>query len=225
MDVTIKRFCSIAMLICMLALPSLGSNLISNGSFETPTVPVEGFMNFLTGSTFPGWTVVGTANRDVSIVSGSYVSNGATFPAQSGVQWLDLTGYLSNTSGEGVEQTISTVPLQAYQLTYWVGNVTAPGYGTSSTVNISIDGVPTFSDTNSMASPTLQVWEQFTHTFVATGSSTVLDFLNGDPSNDNTNGIDNLSVMPVMSTVPEPNTLFLFISGGLAGLAALRRRV
>ena len=219
------RFCSVATLMCVLALPGFGANLITNGSFETPTVPVGGFTNFLTGSSFPGWMVVGTANRDVSIVSGSYMSNGATFPAESGVQWLDLTGYLSNTLGEGVEQTISTTPSQTYQLTYYLGNVTAPGYGTSSTVNISINGVPTFSDTNSMVSPTLLVWEQFTHTFVATGTSTVLDFLNGDPPSDNSNGIDNLTLMPVNTTVPEPTTLFLFASGGLAGLAALRRRI
>jgi hypothetical protein len=49
------------------------------------------------------------------------------------------------------------------------------------TVNVSITGVAPFSDTNSTVSPTAQNWQQFTHTFVATGTSTVLQFTNGDP--------------------------------------------
>jgi len=219
-----KRLCFVGLLVCVLALPNFAANLITNGSFETPIVPVGGFTNFLAGSSFSGWTVVGPSGTDVSIVSGSYVSNGATFPAESGVQWLDLTGYLSN-NVEGVQQSAPTIPGHTYQLTYYVGNVTAPGYGVASTVNISIDGVPTFSDTNSMISPTLLVWQQFTHTFTATGTTTVLDFLNGDPPNDNSNGIDNVMVTAVTSMVPEPTSLLLLASGGLGGLSALRWRV
>ena len=44
--------------------------LITNGSFEVPTVTAGTFSNFLTGSTaISGWTVFGPA---VSIVSGSF---------------------------------------------------------------------------------------------------------------------------------------------------------
>ena len=99
---SMKRSFGLLLLLCVLALPSF-ANLITNGDFETPVVPVGGFFNYNTGSTLiTGWTVVG---RQVSIVSGSYFSNGANFPAQNGVQWLDLTGDLSNSLGEGVEQS------------------------------------------------------------------------------------------------------------------------
>ena len=219
---SMKRSFGLLLLLCVLALPSF-ANLITNGDFETPVVPVGGFFNYNTGSTLiTGWTVVG---RQVSIVSGSYFSNGATFPAQNGVQWLDLTGDLSNSLGEGVEQSVPTIAGHTYQLVYYVGNVSAPGYGVASTVNISINATPTFSDTNSTASPTLLVWQQFTHTFTATGSSTLLDFLNGDPPNDNSNAIDNLMLTDLgVGTVPEPTSLLLLASGGVVGLGALRRR-
>lgn len=218
-----KRSFGLLLLLCMLALPSF-ANLITNGDFETPIVPVGGFLNYPTGSTLiTGWTVVG---RQASIVSGSFVSNGATFPAQNGVQWLDLTGDLSNALGEGVEQSVPTIAGHNYQLVYYVGNVTAPGYGVASTVNISINGSPTFTDTNSTASPTLLVWQKFTHTFTATGSSTLLAFLNGDPSNDNSNGIDNLMLTDLgVGTVPEPTSVLMLASDALVGFGALRRRV
>ena len=99
-------------------------NLITNGSFETPVVPVGGFTNYLSGSTLiTGWTVVGP---EASIVNGSYVSLGELFPAKDGVQWLDLTGDLSN-AVEGVQQTVTTTPGTSYTLSFWVGNVFQPG--------------------------------------------------------------------------------------------------
>jgi len=99
-------------------------NLITNGSFETPVVPVGGFTNYLSGSTLiTGWTVVGP---EASIVNGSYVSLGELFPAKDGVQWLDLTGDLSK-AVEGVQQTVTTTPGTSYTLSFWVGNVFQPG--------------------------------------------------------------------------------------------------
>jgi hypothetical protein len=86
-----------------------------NGDFETPTVPTRSFTLFATGSaSITGWTVVGpTGVGNVAIVRGNFTQfeNGINFifPAQSGVQWLDLTG-ISNTPGEGVSQTVTTIP-------------------------------------------------------------------------------------------------------------------
>ena len=67
-----------------LGLPSqTHANLLVNGSFETPVVPVGSFSNFLSGSTaITGWTVFGPA---VSVVSGSFTSGVLSFPAQDGV--------------------------------------------------------------------------------------------------------------------------------------------
>ena len=100
--------------------------LVANGSFETPVVPVGSFSNFLTGSTaITGWTVFGPA---VSVVSGSFTSGALSFPAQDGVQWLDLTGPTSGPS-EGVNQTVTTTAGQTYNLSFYVGNIVGGGFG------------------------------------------------------------------------------------------------
>ena len=120
----------------------LRADSITNGSFETPVVPVGGFTNLASGSTgITGWTVVGAAGG-VSIVSGSFSQNGISFPAENGVQWLDLTGDGTN-SNEGVQQTFATTSGTEYTLSFWVGNVYNPGgiFGTTSTVDVRLGDV------------------------------------------------------------------------------------
>ncbi|MBV9199839.1 MAG: DUF642 domain-containing protein [Alphaproteobacteria bacterium] len=204
------------------------ANLIANGSFETPTVPAGGFTNFAVGSaSLTGWTVFGPAGTNVSIVSGSFSQNGVSFPAEDGNQWLDLTGDGSN-STEGVSQTIATTAGDQYQLSYFVGNTTGGGiFGTTSTVHVSLNGVLTFSDTNSNVSPTTQNWQQFTHTLVATGASITFAFQNADPPGDNNNGLDNVVLIdlgPAPPSVPEPASSGVLVAA-LAGFALIRRRL
>ena len=204
----------------------LQADLITNGSFETPLVPVGGFTNFGSGSTLiTGWTVVGP---QASIVSTNYTAGCCTFPAQDGNQWLDLTGDLSN-SLEGVEQSIATTAGNEYTVTFWVGNVDDPTgiFGTTSTVQFLVDGSLFDTVTNSTNRTTLS-WEQFTETFKASGSTTLIEFLNADPRGDNSNGLDNVSVVEEGGTggppaVPEPASLSL-LGIAIAGLGLFRRR-
>ena len=98
----------------------------------------------------------------------------------------------------GVEQTVATSAGSAYTLTFYVGNVYDPGglYGTTSTVNVFVDGGKVFTATNSRGSgQTKQVWQKFTKTFVATSTSTTLSFLNGDPNGDEQNGFDEVALV------------------------------
>jgi hypothetical protein len=199
------------------------ANLITNGSFETPVVPVGGFTNFGSGSNgITGWTVVGP---QASIVSKNFVSFGITFPAQDGNQWLDLTGFLSNTV-EGVQQTVATTPGTNYQLSFAIGNVVNPGgiYGTTSTIDVVVNGTSRGHFTNSAGAGTgTQNWTRIGLTFMATSASTSIEFLNLDPATDNTNGLDNVVLNAVGApSVPEPATLAL-VSLGLVGVAASRR--
>lgn len=208
----------------LMSSPAL-ANLITNGSFETPVVPVGGFNNFNSGSTgITGWVVVGP---QVSIVGGSYTSFGLSFPAEDGAQWLDLTGDGSNRV-EGVEQTVPTTAGATYDLSFFVGNQVNPGgpYGTTSTVQVLVDGTPVQTVTNSLgAGGATQVWEQFSLSFVAASGSTTIGFLNQDPPTDNTNGLDNVVLTQQAHTiVPEPPTFALFaLLFFVLGLAGVRK--
>jgi Protein of unknown function (DUF642) len=183
------------------------TNLIVNGSFERPVVPVGGFTNFDTGtSALGGWQVVGTPGN-VSVVSTTTVGNGLTFPAAVGEQWLDLTGDGSNTA-TGVQQTVATTAGTTYVLTFYVGNPNDPGgpNGTTSTVNVFVNGTETFSITNlAGAGLTYMFWQRYTTTFVAISSETTLAFMNGDGPTDNTNGLDGISLV-AQAPANQPDT-------------------
>ncbi len=177
------------------ALPAFGANLIKNGGFEKPVVPVGGFTVFTLGQTFSHWTVVGAAGN-VAVVSGMYANAGFTFPAKLGQQWMDLTGYASN-SATGIAQTVATTPGAAYTLTFYVGNADDPGgpWGTTSTVNVFVNGTQVFTATNSLGQGQNKlVWQKFTTTITATSAQTTISFINGDPTNDNSCGLDGVKL-------------------------------
>jgi hypothetical protein len=168
------------------------TNLITNGSFEAPVVPYGNYILVSTGQDLiPGWSVVGAAGN-VAPISGVFSQYGFIFPAQDGAQWLDLTG-ASNTA-TGVEQTVSTTAGVTYELSFWVGNVAGSIFGSTSTVNVFVDGTPILVAKNAGVTTT-QEWQQFKASFTATGSTATIRLINGDPSSDNHNGLDNVAVM------------------------------
>jgi Protein of unknown function (DUF642) len=166
------------------------TNLLHDGSFESPLVPVGGFTVFNVGSTFSKWTVTGPGG-DVGIVSGTFTQNGFSFPAGCGNQFIDLTGI--ETLGDGVEQTITTVMGSQHPLTFSVGNVVNPNgiFGTTSTVKVYVNNVHVLSAKNGKgAGGTVQVWKPFSFTIIAPSNKTTIRFVNGDPPGDDNDGLD-----------------------------------
>ncbi|MCB1596364.1 MAG: DUF642 domain-containing protein [Gammaproteobacteria bacterium] len=184
------------------ALNALGNgqhsgNLIVNGSFEEPVVGKGRYLTFPAGQSFAGWQVIGSGS--VSPISGEYVASRITFNAQQGSQWLDMTGPGSN-SAAGVQQTVRTQPGTRYELVFYVGNVVGGSFGTTSSIEVLVDGKSLGVSRNASNSPGGQSWGQVKLPITATGNSTTIAFINRDPSNDNSNGLDNVSLMPAPAT-------------------------
>ena len=186
-------------LFCICAAAGEGANLIRNNGFEKPRVADGGFLLFAQGSSFTNWFVIRAgAFGNVGIFSTDYSESGFTFPAQSGVQWLDLTGNTNTVCG--VEQRVATTPGQEYRLRFFVGNIYDPtgSLGTTSTVNVLVNGSQVMSATNTggIGSTTLN-WRAFSVTFTALNGMTTITFMNGDPSGDSCNGLDSVTLAPV----------------------------
>lgn len=171
-------------------IPAAPGNLLVNGSFEVPVVRDGAYVLVNTGQSFAGWQVIGAAGA-VAPISGKYGRAGITFTAQHGNQWLDMTG-LSNTA-TGIQQAVRTEPGVQYELSFHVGNVVGGGFGTTSAVEVLVDGRSLGVFRNDGHSPRQQHWRQASVTVTATATTTVIAFINRDGANDDSNGLDNVS--------------------------------
>jgi hypothetical protein len=169
-------------------------NLVVNGGFEDPAVREGGYVTYQPGQSFTGWQVIGPSGG-VSPISGGYAHSGVRFVAREGKQWLDLTGPSAST-GVGVQQAVQVTPGQVYDLAFWVGNVSAGGFGNVSTVEVFVDGRSLGVARNDQFIPGQQGWGRFNMQVTATGNTMTLAFVNRDPSNDNSNGLDAVSLVP-----------------------------
>jgi hypothetical protein len=85
---------------------------------------------------------------------------------------------------------------QRWQITSVVGNIVGGMLGPTSTVNVLVNGVQVYTATNSLgAGSTSTVWQKFTATITSLTTSTSIAFINGDPGNDNYNGLDGVSLV------------------------------
>ena len=124
---------------------------------------------------------------------------------------------------QGLTQAFDTIGGDAYSVTFGIGAATRDGSVTSIVLpyinSVLVPGG--FQYTN--PGPTV-LWQDFSFSFNATGSSTTIGFFNGDPTG-SLNGLDNVRISdlgPVAAT-PVPGALPL-LATGLAGLGWLARR-
>ena len=177
-----------------------GSSNVSNPSFEFPEVTAGSYAQFGAGSSIGGWQVTG---NNVSLVDETFVQSGYSFPAAAGAQWLDLSGETAANGGGGVTQTLTLSTSREYTLSWFVGNVSGGIFGSASSVRLFIDGAPVRRFTNSQPGTTMD-WQRFTHSFVPTDSGTEIEFRNADPSTDESNGLDNVTIVAGDVAAPPP---------------------
>ena len=133
------------------------------------------------------------ARGNVAPISGAYQKNGLAFNARSGAQWLDMTGLSNNATG--VQQTVRTRPGQRYALTFYVGNVSGRGFGTTSAIELFVAGKSVGSFRNDTVIAGAQHWRAMRFSFTATTNATSIAFLNRDVASDQSNGLDDVSLV------------------------------
>jgi hypothetical protein len=191
------------------------ANLIQNGDLEAPDV--SGYAIIAAGSSFTGWDVVGAGN--VAPIDTGFSAFGSTLNAQAGAQWIDMSG--ATTTGAGIQQSVATDLGQRYSLSFWVGNANTNGPGSSSTINVLVNGVQIFSATNSAITAGQQVWQEFQTSFSGTGAPTTIAFFNGDAAGDDNNGLDSITL--TATAAPEPAAWAMMIMG-FSGMGVFLRR-
>jgi len=201
------------------------ANLITNGSFEIDPVPAGSFVSYPSSGTpsLTGWTVGGV---EVAAVSTTFTEGGATFPAQDGAHWLDLTGNGSNSPSNSVSQVVNGLNIGSnYTLSFYVGSAQG-SFFFPSTVTVSIGGGPLSSFTNPSATTTLE-WQQYSLDFTATSTNESIAFFNGSSAFNNLSGLDNVKLDLATNHVSEvPGPLPLLGAGVSLGWSRrLRKRV
>ncbi|MFO1095107.1 MAG: VPLPA-CTERM sorting domain-containing protein [Planctomycetaceae bacterium] len=234
--------------VALCLLPAVAdAGLIANGGFEDPVSFNSANQAFFTPGQSVGnpggWVAVGNAGTNVVVLPTTYSEptySVTQFNAHSGNQAIDLTGGFNQGTSTGVKETVATTSGLSYHLTFWVGTATptfgtdsASGYHDPATINLSINGSSVGSYTNSNRTNGFVNWAQFSYDFIASGSSTLVTFLNGtagDATGQTSTsgswyaGLDDVDLtLRSSAAVPAPASLVLALTG-LPGLAMLRIR-
>jgi len=206
------------MLACV---PAANANLISNGSFESTTPTLSTNQICATGSnpfyetcSATGWT------GNYQVGNGATIGiNGESFnipqPDPDGHNALILQQVSSAT------QSIDVTQSGDYTLTFYDANRTTYGYNGAQTIDVLFDGT---SLTGGTFSHLPGSWTLETLSFYASAGTDSLTFEGlGNGNADVTAFVDDVSLNPTPSTVPEPIPLSM-VGLALVTLPAMMRR-
>jgi hypothetical protein len=236
-----KYFRVIVALSLLLLTPAVhATNLVLNGSFETPVAAdcTNGAAvcrnngidtTWIQGQNMGGW-IIGASNVDLF--------NETFTTAADGNQWVELNGdYGANGS---IYQDISTIIGQKYLLQFSMTGevVNGPQYGPNGdktasvlwgydlvdniTLPVTDCGTQYACGQSTAVYPDTMVWQFFQYEVTAISATTRLQFADNMPwSTAHGMGLDNVSLTE-FSSVPLPGAFWL-MGLGLSGLAAIRR--
>lgn len=191
------------------------ANLLSNGSFETPSIAGSSYVFYASGSAaITGWTAVGPGETQLTRTE--------FLPAAHGLQWVDLTGNVGYDKGL-LSDAVATIPGLTYTLSFDLGDYAAGGFQ-NSTVAVSINGGAQTWFNNVYQSGVMD-WERKTLAWTANATSArirIVGVQNGSLSNHWGIGLDNVAFE--VSAVPEPASAALMLAGVVAMGWLARRR-
>jgi len=189
------------------AKPAVAANLVENGDFENPSL---GTGSFATLPSIDGWTLA-----TGSLGSGIEVQNNVAGSAYSGQQFVEL----SSTNVTGIEQTISTVAGDTYQLQFAFSP--RPNVNQANITDVSWGGKQIATVTGNGANLTNTDWTVYDYTLKATSNLTTLEFDDlREPQTSLGSYIDDVSVTNV-TPVPESTPILGILSLGAIGVVSL----
>jgi hypothetical protein len=197
------------------------TNLVQDGSFETPAALVGSYSTFAGGTAIGAWA---TSGAEISLVSGAFSSQGLVYQAQSGAQWLDLSGASNPSPTNRVSQLVATDVGSQYELSFYLGSAWGgPPQMLQPVVEVTVGSVigVTFTNTNPATGGQMN-WQFFSLTFTAAASTTEIGFrYDNAPSPPNfVVGIDTVSLV----VVPAPGALAMLMACSVGGTRRRLRR-
>jgi hypothetical protein len=203
----------------MFATKDTSAQIIVNGGFENPTVPLPPTYTApyqsLPNDALTGWTLGATYTGEgihtaVGLWNSLYPL--AEIQPQSGYQYVEIEGSGTLSQSVTISAGTYTLSLGAQGRT---GFVTPPILFMLGTTNITFEGSSTLLPTSgtwiTYTSDAFVVETSGVYTFSMTGTQVTLQ---------GSVVIDNVSIAPI----PEPGTVLLTLLGGIASLAIARRR-
>src|SRR3990167_3179568 len=188
-----------------------GSNLVLNEGFENPVVTDNGGQWQIYPSGIANWAVTAGAGLELQ-------RNGVAGAPHGGVQLAELDSHGAG-SQSTIEQIISTVPGQKYQLIFWHSR--RPNNGPADDNEIELNVLVTSSsgvlvNATVLADPTVGSatnWKKYTYNFIALDTQTSIRFSDSGSQADTLGGyLDDVSVRELSCT---PDT---YQNGGICTL-------